>query len=336
MSRQSAYSKMYLVTPAIYEKMLKCLDEGERKLAEQLNEPSTQVVEKRPSESILENISSSEVMPDVQPVEALSDPESAPAPAPAPAPAAMSPQQVEQLQSQIIGTDDYDDDEDIPLSVIKELRKKRKRILPKVSRVMHDPIEEAIIPPTTSSETTSSFPPLPVSFQSADWENTPLSVIKEMRRRDRNVRFRDSQDEIYPKRIPDRPCLPNRLGQICSPQPQSNLSPSKQRKQCHICLKWYDRQYGLDRHMSSVHRIEKPASLDTTNFPLWGGDRMNRKRNISRAKLTDNYPEKVQRLEGQMETENIPSRKRSMSGAKFTDNYPRKVLKMNKEFEHWQ
>ena len=60
MKQPSPYSLMYLVTPAIYEKLLLCLDEGDKRLLDSLNKPKSDEL-KRPSEEIADIITSSEV-----------------------------------------------------------------------------------------------------------------------------------------------------------------------------------------------------------------------------------------------------------------------------------
>jgi len=61
MKKKSAYSKMYLVTPGVYEKLLKCLDEGDKRVTEDLNKNPEKDLQ-RPSESELQAISSSDIM----------------------------------------------------------------------------------------------------------------------------------------------------------------------------------------------------------------------------------------------------------------------------------
>lgn len=80
----SPYSRMYLVTPSIYEKVLACLDESDRKLTEQMNRPGGDDEPKRPSEVMLENIGAGEVMGE-------------------PLPTAPGSSRVQELQSEIIG-----------------------------------------------------------------------------------------------------------------------------------------------------------------------------------------------------------------------------------------
>jgi len=59
--RTSTYSKMYLVSPAIYERLLNCLDDSEKIQTESQNKPSDDQPPKRPSEQIIENIHLEEI-----------------------------------------------------------------------------------------------------------------------------------------------------------------------------------------------------------------------------------------------------------------------------------
>ena len=65
---QSAYQKMYLVTPGVYEKLKICIEENEKKATEKLNFPPPTIQEiKTPSEKILEQISSRDIGIQTQP-----------------------------------------------------------------------------------------------------------------------------------------------------------------------------------------------------------------------------------------------------------------------------
>lgn len=50
----SAYSKMYLVTPSVYEKLLTCLDEKEKRITEEMNIEKDISTEERPAEKYIE------------------------------------------------------------------------------------------------------------------------------------------------------------------------------------------------------------------------------------------------------------------------------------------
>jgi len=67
LSKFSPYSKMYLVSPGIYEKMLKCIDEGDRCATEALNSTEVYKEEKRPSEQVLEEMYKEEMNEPPQP-----------------------------------------------------------------------------------------------------------------------------------------------------------------------------------------------------------------------------------------------------------------------------
>lgn len=59
----SPYSMMYLVTPAIYEKLLLCIDEGDKKIIDSLNKPPEEQQERRPAQVIIDAVSSQEMTP---------------------------------------------------------------------------------------------------------------------------------------------------------------------------------------------------------------------------------------------------------------------------------
>jgi len=57
---------MYLVTPAIYEKLLLCIEDGDKKLLENLNKPPNESQEKRPAQRVVDALSSTEINQDPQ------------------------------------------------------------------------------------------------------------------------------------------------------------------------------------------------------------------------------------------------------------------------------
>ena len=58
--KNSTYSKMYLVVPSVYDKVLKCIDEKDKKTLEQLNIDKDEIII-RPSEKYFEDIVSKEL-----------------------------------------------------------------------------------------------------------------------------------------------------------------------------------------------------------------------------------------------------------------------------------
>jgi hypothetical protein len=58
---KSPYSKMYLVTPGVYDKLLTCLDEKDKKSTELLNIEKER--EERPGEKVIEDITTGDFEP---------------------------------------------------------------------------------------------------------------------------------------------------------------------------------------------------------------------------------------------------------------------------------
>ena len=54
---------MYLVTPAIYEKLLLCIDEGDKKLLDSLNKPRDDTQDRRPAQVVIDALSHQEIKP---------------------------------------------------------------------------------------------------------------------------------------------------------------------------------------------------------------------------------------------------------------------------------
>jgi hypothetical protein len=69
-SSKSVYTRMYLVTPKIYEKLLSCVEEADRKIIESLNQSSSSIIQpQRLSESIMQDISRAEILGESVPME---------------------------------------------------------------------------------------------------------------------------------------------------------------------------------------------------------------------------------------------------------------------------
>lgn len=63
MAKRSPYSEMYLVSPAIYQRMLRCLDRSDLSAVEELNQPTVLEEQRTPSERLLEQIHTAEINP---------------------------------------------------------------------------------------------------------------------------------------------------------------------------------------------------------------------------------------------------------------------------------
>ena len=61
MKKASPYSKMYLVPPGVYQKLLNCISEKDKIVTDGLNLPETPA-EKTPTEKIMEEISNQDLV----------------------------------------------------------------------------------------------------------------------------------------------------------------------------------------------------------------------------------------------------------------------------------
>lgn len=82
MAKRSPYSEMYLVSPAIYQRMLRCLDRSDLNVVEELNQPTVLEEQRTPSERLLEQIHAAEINPQAS----IQQVQEAPAPLPINAP----------------------------------------------------------------------------------------------------------------------------------------------------------------------------------------------------------------------------------------------------------
>ena len=200
----SPYTKMYLVTPKIYEQVLSCLDEKDKKITEDLN-ADKDTIEERPSEKFIDMLNKEELNPVVTPETEMIE-----------SPATLPPVHV---------TDEFMSEEDQPS-----------------------------IKPSTETQMVQ------------DPEDIPLA---ELRRQNKLKNVQDPED-IPLAQLKRENKLDYLAGRI-------KFTPQDGRVfTCKICLKAFPRNWGLARHMATVHKnipktvleergvIEKPFE---TNVP---------------------------------------------------------------------
>lgn len=56
-SIKSPYTKMYMVTPSVYDKLLNCIDENQQKILNNLNQKTTNIFQETPASKFIKNIS---------------------------------------------------------------------------------------------------------------------------------------------------------------------------------------------------------------------------------------------------------------------------------------
>jgi len=99
----SPYAKMYMVGPAVYEKLLNCLDEVDKKMTENLNtNPVEENENLRPSERHIQTIQNEELNINEEPtLPPPPPPLPPPLPPPPPTPPPQPPQPIEQIEPQV-------------------------------------------------------------------------------------------------------------------------------------------------------------------------------------------------------------------------------------------
>lgn len=124
--QSSPYSKMYLVTPSVYEKLLTCLDEKEKRSVEEMNIEKDIPMEERPAEKYIEMLTKEELEPQ-------SGPSITPELATVPEQQIIQPQIMpsEIIQSEIIQPQPQISPEPGQMPVLEEVVKKPHFIAPK-------------------------------------------------------------------------------------------------------------------------------------------------------------------------------------------------------------
>jgi hypothetical protein len=106
--KMSSYSKMYLVTPTVYDKLLKCLDEGDKKIIHNLNKESSSDQPLRPSEQILQNMTRSDITSESY--HTVNELEPEPEPEPEPKPEPMKKKKMDNFLKDDLPDDIFDDE----------------------------------------------------------------------------------------------------------------------------------------------------------------------------------------------------------------------------------
>jgi len=279
-SKTSPFSKMYLVSPAVYEKLLRCLDEADLQLTEQLNKPPSATEEMRPSEKAIERIHAEEITSAAKPAinkqalqEALA---SVPSGAPLMEP---NPQDYMPRMGVAMGRDPHaavgysvvpESDEDMPLSIR----------FPQRRMITHNPekVFESVGPDFGRLTESTSFE-IPSHEQQAIEHQPLLPDVSQPRaiqpimpsiRKDfpivpsikKKTKPRLIIPEfVLPKTTLSSGCADTPRGTICSinaPQARTKKAPSV--NVCQTCGTTFTRKYDLKRHMLSKHGIEPEPS----------------------------------------------------------------------------
>jgi hypothetical protein len=239
-TKQSVYSKMYLVTPNVYDKVLQNLDEKLKKSAEELNiEKQT---EDRPSEKILEDISAQEIQTEQSP---------------------------ETTNPEFIDPDPSEIQEAEPTFGQSEIIEPGEVVEPPGTGLTVNQPPEITNPLTTSCaqpQVQDQFIPL-IRKQGVKKLRTQTGKIKKPIIVPSIIRQIPQIQKIQQESTFD----PNiKRVQLTRPEPMAMIKDIKIKPRkyvCNVCLKGFATNYHLNRHMSTVHKnlssIEKNPSYQT-------------------------------------------------------------------------
>jgi len=306
-ARQSPFSKMFLVSPAIYSKLLSCLDERDRAMAESLNPPESDVPheERRPSEQILEQIQEEEMNPidpppPSQPSQPLPSQPSQPIITPqalqdalVDLPPAAQPANIPIIQAPPIPN--YD----IIMPSITHGRTKglrgnkdpfRKKGKKGLSIVPFDEnIPLSMLQRLRKDPTARPAPTMPIVPPQPQW-HPPLQVPQDPT----SIYFPQVQPNLPAEGMPT--CVTTKRGQICGVG-RTNVRTSKtgNRYVCEYCGISYSRNWDLKRHLLQKHDVEPEGS-----YRRWGiadpDQPQGVKRDLTKAGIKTSNPKKVSRV----------------------------------------
>jgi len=303
----SAYSKMYLVTPSVYEKLLSCLDEADKRMTEKLNAPEEAVPE-RPATQYIEELQQQDLLPGEEQQQLLIGPVE---------PAEIMEQQQPLLDTQIEGLPaepliDY---------VEPEIHIQEEQMPLQQQVVQQPPVQQQVIPPIIRSQVPQQLVdnPLRQPCPIEDTERVIPRILHYNPKKKSIIKpnLKSIQKVITLKTNPARKMQFNLpptgiRGPAADVKPLLVASSTPTNFQCKICLKYFDRKWGLRRHVDSVHKNMKNVRLSdedeamrlasaapesdipmtavpSTSFTKWG-DKNLRKRTQSEAKLRMKLP----------------------------------------------
>lgn len=231
--KPSPYSKMFLVGPAVYDKMLNCLDEVDQKTTKDLNESyDINQPEKRPSEIALselqnEELNNTEISMDVDMPENNSDPN------------------ISVDQNNAITKPPGIPDKSFTCDICQESFERPWKL--KHHKLMiHQNEPGPVNKPITRSETQVEMNNSPNLLGGFICDICYTSFTNELKLKNHKIQIHNVSDE----------------GDLV----KTNI-PQASTKQftCSICLKSFDRNWGLKRHMESVHFNNENQLLKSEN-----------------------------------------------------------------------
>lgn len=215
---------MFLVSPGVYEKLLTCLDEKDKKSTELLNIEKEQ--EDRPSEKVIERITTGDFEPEdsMYPDNLHETPEVF---------GEQDQQNIEEGEVRDIQEPPGEREIQIPPNPLRNLcplPTTSNRVIP---QQIYNPNLNTLVPPSTTQQTAAK-----IVKKYRTLKPTVLSKVKNIGNKNQLI----SQQLVRVKEEPQG------TTDIAIPK------PDKKNHQCPVCKKYFGRPWSLARHVSSVHK----------------------------------------------------------------------------------
>jgi len=301
MVRGQPYSEMYLVSPAIFERMLNCLDKADQVVLDSINQnPSPEEQPRRPSQARLGELYEGELGPGLPapiasqpnlafqnlPLPLSSNPQSIfpnlPDPKASnpqstflnlPGPIASNPPVAFSGLPQPTASEPLISFVDLPNPISSNALMTHTNL---PDPIASDPGMTHSLPAPMPSNPHLAIQSLPIPMPSNPLvaqtlpvpmpSNPPLirpSKIKlpvPIRSNPPIIQTAAALPQPYIQRAPLRRTVPNVRGG-CSADEVCSVSSTEQPKRCHICNKFFTRQWNLARHMQTVHSADPSQYL---------------------------------------------------------------------------
>lgn len=269
-ARSSPYAKMYLVSPAVYEKLLKCIDDSDKALTESMNPDVDVVEEKRPSEIALEQLHREELDPSAKRQKITPE---------------MLSSAISSVKTTLPSIPEYDEDMPSSQSFIQQ---------PLIDTPIQPILPQPMLPPPSPIRPATFIPPV----------QNPLIMKPQIAR----PIVESQPSQIAANISPPTKCVTTRRGTICSIVAPTTLQEgrvSKASKNFRFyctqknCDKSYSRKFDLKKHMLEKHGVEPEESYKRYGIqdPDETLEQQGVKRTLTTAGIKNLNPTKVTRVE---------------------------------------
>ena len=281
---KSPYSKMYLVSPGVYDKLLTCLDEKDKKTTELLN--IEKEIGERPSESVIQDITTEDFEP-----ESLAEQESE-----------LQPQVMETIPPtpEVFGEgEQFQQPEEEMIEEGEVVEPSGEMVEQMMPPGQPDIQQQQPVNPLRNPCSVVTTDPSRVVKPTLIYNPNPKPKSKVLHTTAKNIvkKYRSLKPNVQPKLIAKRQLIAPQLMREQTPIKPTLIMPNimpvqvqarettsipvttkVKKHQCPICMKFFDRPWSLTRHVGSVHKNlgsvkellgkDKPQKVLVTQQPL--------------------------------------------------------------------